>query len=221
MLVLVLVVAFLAVSRPAGRPAADDAAATPGAASPGGPTTPGPDATEPPDDLVQGDVWLTGISLDARTLATRDGALHDVVVTGQDIRTGGSGLVARVLDIEATVPFELVAGQIGGDVTVGPVPGHPDRAAVQRTFEAFGRAVDVEATGTVLVRDGLLVIEPRTIDLGGPRFLSELLGTLAREAVTIEHAIEGLPPGLVLLDVAVQGDGFRATLAGTDVRIEP
>ncbi len=217
-MVLAVVVLLLVVTRPASSGAAPTGPADPRATTP---SAPGSSADRPPGDLAPGDLWLTGLTLDAQRLASPDGVLHDVVVSGQDVRTGTSGLVAGTLTVDATVPFELVAGQIGPDVVVGPVRGSPDQAAVHRSFEALGRVLDVEATGTVRVRDGLLVIEPRTIDLGGPPVVADLLGALARELVTIEHRIEGLPDGLVLLDVAVQDDGFRARLGGTDVRIEP
>ncbi|UZN02886.1 LmeA family phospholipid-binding protein [Cellulomonas sp. S1-8] len=212
-MVLVVVVAVLAVTR-----SASSAAPVPR------PTTTAGDgsaADQPPDDLADGDLWLDGITLDARTLATPDGIVHDVAVTGQDLRTGAAGLVAGALTVDATVPFDLVAGQIGSDVRVGPVPGSPDQAAVHRSFEGLGRVLDVEATGTVTVRAGRLVIEPRTIDIGGPGFLADAFGALARRLVTIEHEIEGMPDGLVLHEVTVQDDGFRAGLRGTDVRIEP
>jgi len=211
------VILLLVMTRPASQhaPAAGSADRPPTTAPTAGP------ADGPPDDLADGDLWMTGLTLDARTLATPDGALHDVVVVGQDVRTGSSGLVAGSLTVDATVPFDLVAGQVGPDITVGPVPGSPDQAAVHRSFEGLGRVLDVEATGSVVVRAGRLVIEPRTIDIGGPAFLADLFGALARELVTIEHEIEGIPDGLVLLDVAVQDDGFRAELGGTDVRIEP
>jgi hypothetical protein len=39
--------------------------------------------------------------------------------------------------------------------------------------------------------------------------------------VTIEQDIEGLPEGLVLRDVAVRDDGFRATFRGEDVELVP
>ena len=137
---LAVVVLMLVVTRPASQE-------TPAA----GPTDPAATAPStgggPPADLVDGDLWLTGLTLDARTLATPDGALHDVVVVGQDVRTGSSGLVAGALTVDATVPFDLVAGQIGPDVVVGPVPGSPDQAAVHRSFEGLGRVLDVEATG--------------------------------------------------------------------------
>lgn len=216
-IVLALTLMALAISRPLG--ARSGAPGPTGAGAPSATPDAGPDA--PPADLDEGELWLTGLSLDSDTLATPDGVIHDVVVTGRDVRTGPSGLVAGTMEVDATVPFALVAGQIGNDVRVGPVAGHPDRAAVHRTFEAMGREFDVEATGTVLVRAGLLVIEPETIDIGGPAFLASLLGSLARQAVTIEHEIEGLPAGLILQGVTVQDDGFRAHLTGTDVRIEP
>ena len=212
---LALVVMVLVVTRPVSDAPVARPSST-GSAPPSGAV-----GDVPPTDLATGDLWLTGLSMDAGTLATPDGVLHDVVVTGDDVRTGAAGLQAGTLTVVATVPFELVAEQIGSDVAVGPVPGKSDQAAVYRSFEAAGRVLDVEATGTVLARDGLLVIEPRTIDVGGPAILAELFGALARRLVTIEHAIEGIPEGLVLTDLSVQDDGFRATLTGTDVRIAP
>jgi hypothetical protein len=139
-----VVVLLLVVTRPASQEAT--------AAGPTGTAPAPPTADSPPAELVHGDLWFTGLTLDARTLATPDGALHDVVVVGQDVRTGSSGLVAGALTVDATVPFDLVAGQIGPDVVVGPVPGSPDQAAVHRSFEGFGRVLDVEATGSVAVR---------------------------------------------------------------------
>lgn len=95
------------------------------------------------------------------------------------------------------------------------------QAAVARTIEVLGRELRVTATGTVEVRAGKLVVEPRSIDVGGPEFLSDATAAVARSLVTIEHDIEGLPEGLVLQDVAVQGDGFRASLRGEDVKLVP
>ncbi len=92
---------------------------------------------------------------------------------------------------------------------------------VVRTVEALGRELRVIATGTVEVEAGRLVVEPRSIDFGGPDFLSDATAAVVRRLVAIEHDIEGLPEGLVLQDVAVQGDGFRARLLGEDVQLVP
>jgi hypothetical protein len=90
-----------------------------------------------------------------------------------------------------------------------------------RTVELVGRELRVVATGTVEVEDGRLVVEPRNIDLGGPDFIGDAIAAVVRGLVTIEHDIEGLPEGLTLQDVTVREDGFRAGLAGQDVRLLP
>ena len=69
------------------------------------------------------------------------------------------------------------------------------------------------------MENGTLVVEPRSIDIGGPSFLSGAIAAVVRRLVTIEHDIEGLPEGLVLQEVTVEDDGFRARLEGEDVRI--
>lgn len=207
-LALVAVVLVWSVSRPAG-----DAEAAPTPSAP-----PGPEEGVPPVDLEAGEIWLTGLVLDAATVATPDGALQDVHAVGADVRTGPAGLVAGSLAVDATVPFALVASQIADDVVVTAAPD--GLAAIVRTVEVGGREITVTATGTVEVEDGLLVVEPQTVDVGGPAFLAGLLGALARQVVTIEHEIEGLPEGLVLRDVTVEQDGFHAELTGVDVRLE-
>lgn len=224
-LVLVGVVAFLTLSEPAGsaagpdRPSADGGAARDrgtGADGDGGSDGDGPPA---PTDLAEGEVWLGDVALEAGALATADGVLRDVRADGVDVRTGPAGLTAATMVLDATVPFELVAEQVGDGVVVGPGPR--GQATVARGVEVLGRRVDVSATGTVEVVRGRLVIEPTSIDVGGRSFLSGVLATIVREAVTIEHTIEGLPEGMVLDAVEVQEDGFRARLVGEDVRLAP
>jgi hypothetical protein len=95
--------------------------------------------------------------------------------------------------------------------------GDSGQAVVVRTVEVLGRELQVTATGTVEVEAGKVVVEPRSIDIGGPDFLSDAIAAVVRGFVTIEHEIEGLPEGLVLRDVAVQDDGFRANLQGENV----
>ncbi|MDQ0821836.1 hypothetical protein QFZ79_004213 [Arthrobacter sp. V4I6] len=83
------------------------------------------------------------------------------------------------------------------------------------------RELRVIATGTVEVEAGRLVVEPHSIDLGGPDVLSDATAAVARRLVTIEHDIEGLPEGLDVQDVAVLGDGFRANIRGENVNLVP
>jgi hypothetical protein len=119
--------------------------------------------------------------------------------------------------VDATVPFEVVAAELGNGIEVRPADN--GQATVVRNVEALGRQLRVAATGTVEVEFGKLVVEPHSIDVGGPDFLSGAPAAVVRALVTVEHDIEGLPEGLVLNDVAVQGDGFCINLRGGNVTL--
>lgn len=216
-MVLVLVVAFAilwwTVSDPAG-------GGEPGAAAPSPSTGAGsPPGAEPPAGLGGDQVWLADLALDAGTVVAAGSKLRDVRAVGQDVVTGPEGLVAARLAVDATVPFDVVAGELGNGTVVRAADG--GQATVVRTVEALGRELSVIATGTVEVQSGRLVVEPRSIDFGGPDFLSDATAAVVRRFVTIEHDIKGLPEGLVLQDVTVQDDGFRANLRGEDVKLAP
>jgi hypothetical protein len=172
---------------------------------------------EPPSGLRHDEVWLADVTLDGTTVVTAGSTLRDVRAVGRDVVTGPEGLVAARLTVDATVPFDVVADELGDGTTVLAADG--GQAMVVRTVEALGRDLRVVATGTVDVQDGRLVVEPRSIDFGGPDFLADAVAAVVRELVTIEHEIEGLPEGLVLHEVTVQRDGFRANLRGEDVRL--
>lgn len=208
--VLVLAIAAWVVAWSISDPAGGDAAAPTAPAS-----TPG--TAEPPTDLDPAEMWLDDLVLDAGTVVLPDSTLHDVTASAQGVRTGPDGLVATAMVVDATVPFEVVADQIGEDAVVRP--GEGSEAVVERDVEVGGRSFHVVASGSVEVVDGRLVVEPSTIDVGGPAFLAGLIGSVVRSLVTIEHEVEGLPDGLVLQEVVVQDDGFRASLSGDDVSI--
>lgn len=178
-----------------------------------------PPAPQPPADLRADEVWLADVALDAGTVVAGGSMLRDVRAVGQDVVTSPDGLVAGRLAVDATVPFDVVAGKLGNGTEVRSADG--GQAMVVRTVSALGRGLRVIATGTVEVQGGKLIVEPRSIDIGGPDFLSDATAAVVRRLVTIEHNIEGLPEGLVLQDVAVQGDGFRATLRGEDITLVP
>ncbi|MDQ0736371.1 LmeA family phospholipid-binding protein [Arthrobacter agilis] len=209
LLVVAVVILWWVVSDPAGS-GAGPTPSGPGGADPG---------TEAPADLREGEVWLGDLTLDAGTVVSAGSTLRDVRAVGEDVVTGPEGLVAARLAVAVTVPFDVVADELGGGTEVRPADD--GQATVVRTVDALGREVRVTATGTVEVEGGRLVMEPRSIDFGGPGFLSGATAALVRSLVTIEHEIEGLPDGLVLQDVTVQGDGFRADLRGDDVRLLP
>lgn len=177
-----------------------------------------PHDTEPPA-LADDEVWLDDLRLEAGAVVTPDSRLRDVRAVGHDVVTGPDGLRAAQVGVDVTVPFDVVADELSGDTVVRAGPD--GQATVIRTVEALGRELRVVATGTVEVVDGTLVMEPRSIDVGGPDFLSGAIAAVVRQFVTIEHHIEGLPDGLVLRDVTVRQDGFHAHLDGHDVALLP
>lgn len=217
LLVVATAVLWWTVSEPSG------SARTPGSSEGGAPQSgsvagarPG---GEPPADLDEDEVWLSDLELDAGAVVAAGSLLRDVRAVGRDVVTGPRGLVATRVGVDATIPFEVVAAELGGGSVVRAADD--GQAMVVRTVEVLGRELRVVATGTVEVMEGRLLVEPRHIDLGGPDFLGSAIAAVVRELVTIEHDIEGLPEGLTLQDVTVQGDGFRARLTGEDVRLLP
>lgn len=218
LLVLVAGTALLwwTVTEPAGE---SGAPAESGPSADPSPGVEGPPRGGPPADLGEDEVWLSDLELDAGAVVAAGSLLRDVRAVGQDVVTGPAGLVAARVRVDATVPFAVVADELGGGSVVRAADD--GQAMVERTVEVLGRELRVVATGTVEVEGGRLVVEPRNIDLGGPDFLGDAIAAVVRELVTIEHDIEGLPEGLRLQDVTVRGDGFRARLDGDDVRLLP
>ncbi|WP_377640704.1 LmeA family phospholipid-binding protein [Oryzobacter terrae] len=170
-----------------------------------------------PADLAADETWLGTVDLRSDDVVAADGDLSDVVATGQGIRFSPSGLRAQRLDVDATVPFATVAGQVGADTRVYSAGG--GLAGVERRVTILGRDVTVTATGTVQADGGELLIEPETVDLGGPSFLDAAASALARVLVTIRQPVAGVPDGMSLTAVRVVDDGFAARLTGTDVTI--
>lgn len=186
-------------------PQASGSTATPGA------------RPEPPEDLTEEETWLGTVDFAGEDLVSPDGDLAIVDATGSGVRFGTGGLRAARLDIDATIPFDTLAEQVGPDTRIYAVSG--GLAGVEREVTILGRDLTVRATGAVTADGGQLVIEPETVDLGGPSFVDATLSAIARTLVTIRQDVPGVPSGMALTDVSVTGAGFGAQLTGTDVTI--
>ena len=195
---------------------ASEPAGTGAAPTPRPPAAAPPGSPRPPSDLADDESWLADVVLDAGTVITPGSELQDVRAVARAVRTGPDGARAGSLQVDATVPFEVVARQLGSGIVVRRAAS---RAQVVRTVVVAGRQLRVVATGDVTVVAGRLVVEPRSIDVGGPELLARSLADLARQLVTIEQDVEGLPEGLVLQRVTIEDAGFRAHLEGDDVRL--
>jgi LmeA-like phospholipid-binding len=172
---------------------------------------------QPPPDLADDETWLGSVELRSGDVVSADAELSDVVATGSGVRFSESGLRADRLDLDATVPFETVAAQVGEDVRL--YDAGDGLAGIERTITFLGRDLAVSAEGTVVADGGQLLIEPETVDLGGPAFLDSAVSSLARSLVTIRQDVPGVPEGMALTDVEVTDAGFAASLSGTDVTI--
>jgi hypothetical protein len=184
-----------------------------------GPAT-GADVDErPPADLGPEESWFGRARLDAASVVLPGSALRDVRAVGSGVRSGPGGTTAARLDVTALVPFEVVAAEVGEDVVLSAADD--GLARVETPVDALGRQWQVTATGTVDVSSGRIVLRPLEVDVEGLGVLGPGLDALARQAGSFEHEVAGLPEGLVLQEVTVVEDGFRAELAGEDVVLVP
>ena len=192
--------------------------ASPSADPPASPRpTSSPTVAQQPVDLAVDETWLGAVELRSQDVVSAEGDLVDVVATGSGVRFSQAGLRAQRLDIDATIPFDTVAEQVGQDVTVYDAGN--GKTGVERQVTLLGRDITLKATGTVSADGGQLLIEPETVDLGGPAFLDSAASTLARSLATIRQDVSGVPEGMSLTAVQVTPEGFDAQLNGTDVSI--
>ena len=202
-LALVLVVALFSLSSGSPQPSA---APSPTSSD----TTP-----QAPADLGDEETWLGTVELRSEDVVSAKGALVDVVAFGSGVRFSDAGLLAQSLDIDATIPFTTVATQVGSDVTVYDAGN--GKTGVERAVTILGRDLTLKATGTVSADGGQLLIEPETVDLGGPAFLDSAASALARSLATIRQDVPGVPEGMSLTAVEVTPEGFDVQLNGADV----
>ena len=208
-LALLLVVLLLTLGSGGGDPVAVPSPTASGGSS--GTSSP------PPADLAENETWLGAVELRGQDVVSADAELDDVVATGSGVRFSEAGLQADRLDLDATLPFETVATQVGEDVRL--YDAGDGLAGIERQVTILGRDLTVRAEGTVTADGGQLLIEPETVDLGGPDFLDNALSSLASSLVTIRQPVPGVPEGMALTDVTVTDAGFAASLSGTDVTI--
>ncbi len=178
-----------------------------------------PSRADRPQTLARGETWLGDVSLSSGDVLTDGGNFLDVVAKGKGITLTDQGIRAVRLDLDATLPWAAASAQVGQGVTL--YAAGPGRAGLSRTVTLLGQDVPVKATGAVRAENGLLVIEPDTVDLQGPDWLDVTASALVRSLVTIRQQVHGVPDGMRLTSVTVIDTGFRATLVGSDVAIAP
>lgn len=170
-----------------------------------------------PTSVAKGETWLGVVDFNSSEVLTDGGGFVDVDAKGSGVTVSDKGIRADRLDLIATLPWAAAASQVGDGVEL--YAAGSGQAGLSRTVELLGQKVPVKAAGVVRAEAGLLVIEPKTIDLQGPDWLDSVASAAARSLVTIRQPVQGVPAGMQLTDVKVIPDGFRATLTGTNVTI--
>ena len=154
------------------------------------------------------------ISLTAEELGRPEGTEADIVLRGVSLplSTVLSGEVREVpvdrIDGTATLSYELLAGELGGDTTLRR---EGEGLRITRTVDVLGYSLPLTAAGTVGLDGDELVVDVAEASGAGVEIPGFLVGRVA-EQLDLRYRLD-LPFGLRLTGVAPADDGV-------DVRVE-
>lgn len=117
----------------------------------------------------------------------------------------------------ATLSYELLSDQLGGDSTLGP---EGDGLQVTKTVEILGYSLPLTATGTVTLDGDELVVDVENASGAGvdvPGFLVDR----ASDLLDLRYAVPALPFGLQLTRVTPAPDGVVVEVEATDTVLAP
>jgi hypothetical protein len=166
-------------------------------------------------DDVRIDLTADQLGQPAGTQAHVD--LHGVQVPLSSVLSGSvSQVPVDRIDGTATLSYQLLAAQLGGDTTLRR---EGDGLRITKTVEVLGRTVPLTAAGTVTLDGNDLVVDVQQASGAGvdvPGSLVDRVGDL----LDIRYAIPALPFGLRLTGVEPGRDGVDVTVAaeGTVLR---
>ena len=158
------------------------------------------------------------ISLTAEELGQPVGTAADVVLHGVHVPLSSvlSGSVEEVpvdrIDGSATLSYELLAAQLGGDTTL---EREGDGLRITRTVELLGQTLPLTAVGTVTLHGDELLVDVEQAEGAGvevPGFLVER----ASELLDLRYRIPPLPFGLQLTSVRPGAEGAEVAVEATD-----
>ena len=158
------------------------------------------------------------IHLTAEQLAQPAGTEADVSLRGVHVALSDvlSGSVEQIpvdrVDGTATLSYDLLAQQLGGDTTVRP---EGDRLQITRSLDVLGAQVPVTATGTVALEGQDLVIDVSDASAAGvdaPGFVLDQ----AADLLDLRYRVPTLPFGLQLTSVEPQEDGVHVRVEARD-----
>jgi hypothetical protein len=165
-----------------------------------------------------GDYQDVRISLTAKDLGQPAGTRADVRLHGVHVPLSSvlSGSVSQVpvdrIDGTATLSYQLLAAQLGGDTTLRR---EGDGLRITKTVEVAGVTLPVTAAGTVTLDGDDLVVDVQKASGAGvdvPGFLVDKVSDL----LDIRYTVPALPFGLQLTSVTPGDDGVDVTVAAKD-----
>jgi hypothetical protein len=143
-------------------------------------------------------IALTAEELGQPAGTRADIALHGVQVPLSDVL---SGSVNRVpvdrIDGTATISYELLSAQLGGDATLHP---EGDGLRITKTVDLLGRKIPLTAAGTVTLKGNQLVIDVSKA-AGAGVDLPGFLVNKASDLLDLRYDVPPLPFGLRLTGV--------------------
>jgi len=158
------------------------------------------------------------ISLTAHDLGQPAGTRADVRLHGVHVplKSVLSGSVSEVpvdrIDGTATLSYELLAAQLGGDTTLRR---EGDGLRITKTVEIAGYTLPLTAAGTVTLDGDDLVVDVQKASGAGvdvPGFLVDQVSDL----LELRYTVPALPLGLQLTSVQPADDGVRIGVAAKD-----
>jgi hypothetical protein len=158
-------------------------------------------------------VHLTADQLGQPAGTRADVSLRGVHVPFSDVlsRSVGEVPVDRV-DGTATVPYALLAAQLGGDTAITSEGGG---VRVTRTVSVLGYDFPVSAAGTVGLDGSDLVVDVQQAQAAGvdvPDFILQQAAAL----LSVRYPVPALPFGLRLTSVAAAQDGVHVAVEAQD-----
>ena len=173
------------------------------------------------DDALRGSYDEVRISFDAEDLGQPAGTRADVVLRGAEVPLSELfGVVERVpvdrLEGTATVSYELLAAQLGGDTRL---ERDGDGLRLTRTVELLGQQVPLTASGTVALEGSDLVVDVEDAAGAGVE-LPGFLVDQADDLLDLRYTVPPLPYGLQLSAVRPADDGVVIDLEATGTVLE-
>lgn len=181
--------------------------------------TPGVDITGFPflTQAISGRYDDVRLSLDAGQLEESPGTRADVSMRGVHLPLSAalSGSVSEVpvdrIEGDATLSYDLLADQLGGDATLAP---EGDRLRITKTVELLGYRLPLTAAGTVTLDGDELVVDVERAGGAGVEIPRFLVGQVS-DLLDLRYRVS-LPFGLHLTGVAPGADGVDLTVEATD-----